>query len=278
MNAIDRAGTFRGLPQDWGVSETKNGFPQFVFRVKATEYYDEEAGQYVPWADYDQDITGYLVLYTKDKAGAWVELLNAKQIKKVFGWTGLDFESLANGKCGETMILFRVEDSEYNGIRSLKMTWIDTADANPVKTLPKYDTDKLKGLTAKMGGALSATATPVAPASAPKGKPATPPKGKKARPKSDPVAEKPGAPSTATLPPASPATAPSAPSGAPAPTPETKDSAWAGVSGDLKDVTDEKLAEVWIAEVAKIGKDEKDFTPADWATVKEAVLKQTSKF
>lgn len=269
---IDRPGTFRGKPLDWGVSESKNGFPQFVVKLSALEYYDEEAGEYIPWAEYEQEVTAYQILYSKDKAGQWVELLNAKQIKKAFGWDGKDFESLANGKFAETTVLFRVESSEYNGVTTLKVSWIDTPDASPTKTLPKYDTEKLKGLTAKMGGVLSAAAV-VVPAKAPVGKPATPPKGKKGRPTAGPVVppvvEKPAARSTGTPPPALPVTAPPAPSGNPS---ETKDSAWAAVN-ELKvpDTTDEKLAETWIAEGQKIGKPEGQYTSADWTALKDAV-------
>ena len=230
-------------------------------------------------------MTAYFVLYTQ-KDGKWEELLNAKQLKKVLGWTGLDFEGLANGKHGETIVLFRVEDHEYNGSHTLQVSWIDTADASPVKTLPKYDASKLKGLTAKLGGALSAAA-PVAPASAPAkpatGKPKIPPKGKQtprtpaASP--EPASEAPvSAPSTATPPPAgAPAPIPPAPSASPS-TPETKDSAWAAVNGPMRDVSDDRLAEAWIAEGAKIGKNEDQFTPADWEAVKNAVLALTSKF
>jgi hypothetical protein len=280
MQAIDRAGTFRGKPVEWGVSETKNGYPQFVLRLQAIEYYDEEAAAYIPWAEYEQEATGYLVLYTKDKNGQWQELLNAKQIKKVFGWSGLDFESLAEAKLAETILLFRIEDSEYNGSTSLKLTWIDSADSNPVKQLPKYDAAKLKGLTAKMGGALQATAAAPTPATAAKAPAKAPAKGKKPLPKAD-AAAKSAAPSTDTPPPASPATASPAPSAAPALIPtstlETKDSAWTAVN-EACGVSDEKLAEVWIAVATSLGKPEEKFTAADWKAVKDAVLVQTSKF
>jgi hypothetical protein len=273
-NMIDRPGTFRGRPLEWGVSETKNGYPQFVCRFSALEYYDEEKGEYTDWSAYDQEITGYFVLYTKDKNGQWQELLNAKQIKKVLGWTGLDFGELAAGKYNEISVLFRVEDSEYNGNRSLKLTWIDGADASPTKTLPKFDADKLKGLTAKMGGALSATAGNVPP-KAPVKAPAK--AGKKALPKATTTS----APAAASTTP--PVAAPPIPASAnatkpPAPTTEdTKDSAWAAVN-QMNGESDEKLAEIWIVEATKIGKPEDQFTPTDWATVKNAVLDQVSRF
>lgn len=307
--AVDRPGTFRGKLTEWGVSESKGGFPQFVAKLLALEYYDEEKGEYVPWVEYDQELPAYLILFTK-KNEAWVECLNVAQIKKALGWDGQSFESLANGQYGETIVLFRVEPNEYNGQTTLQVKWIDTADANPVKTLPKYDADKLKGLTAKLGSALqSAVPTPAkapVPASA---RPAVPPKGKpgpkprvagpmhgpckacqgsglNSKGETCPICRpKPAVPSTATPPPASPAPAPAVPSApstpisTPAPKPETKDSAWTAVN-ELKgaDVTDEKLAEVWIAEATKIGKPEDQFTADDWHTVKEAVHAVTSKF
>jgi hypothetical protein len=274
MNAIDRAGTFRGKVTDHGVSETKNGFPQWVATIQALEFYDVEQGTYVPWAEYDQDMTAYLVLYTIDQKSetGWKECLNSKQIKKVFGWNGLDFQGLAELKIGETLILFRVEDHEYNNQKTLQISWIDTADANPVKQLPKFDASKLQGLTAKLGGALQGAKVAAAPAKAPAnaatGKPTTPPKaGKKnAAPAAAPTG-------------GAPAGAPSTPPPAVTDKPETKDSAWASVSElKAKTITDEKLAEVWIAEATKIGKPEDQFTSADWVTVKDAVLKQTGVF
>lgn len=275
--AVDRPGTFRGKPLDWGVSETKNGFPQFVVRFQALEMYDEDLAQYVPWSEYDQEATAYLVLYTK-KDEKWEELLNSKQIKKVFGWDGRTFEGLAEGKYAETFVLFRIEEGVYNGSTTLKVTWIDTADTNPVKQLPKYDADKLKGLTAKMGGALSATAAPVAPVKA-KGKPASPPKaGKKSPPSTGPAMPPvpPVAPSTATSPPVGTVTAPPVLSGSPSEV-WTKESAWAAVNS-ISGVTEEKLAEVWVSEGAKIGKAEEEFTSDDWKTVKDAVIELTKKF
>ena len=289
---LDRPGTFRGLPLDWGVSETRNKYPQFVSKLKAMEFYDEtgelnggEPG-WVAW-DYDQEITAFLCLYTQ-KDGQWVELMSVDQLKKALAWDGLSFESLANGKYGETMILFRVESENYEGKDRLKVQWIDKADANPIRQLPKYDATKLKGLSEKFAGVLKgaapspAKAPASAPGAGPKAGPAAPPKGKPGpKPKGTPAA----APSTATKPPAgAPAPAPRAPSVPPSSTvapsaPMTKDQAWEACSTmKAQTVTDEKLAEVWIAEATKIGKAEDQFTPADWAALKDAVVAATGVF
>jgi hypothetical protein len=285
MNAIDRPGTFRGKVTDHGVSETRNGFPQWVATIQALEFYDangeltgnHEPG-YVAWGDFDQDITAYLVLFTTDNKSetGWKECLNAKQIKKVFGWNGLDFQGLADLKTSETLILFRVDDHEYNGQKSLQVSWIDTADANPVKQLPKFDATKLAGLTAKLGGALQGTTVAAVPAKAPaSAKVKAPPKSQKAKaPATNPPPVAGTTPTTVVAPAVPTVVTPTAPA-----TIETKDSAWASVSElKQKDITDEKLAEVWIAEATKIGKAEDAFTSADWLTVKNAVLAQVSVF
>jgi hypothetical protein len=289
MQQIDRAGTFRGFIVEHGVSETPKGYPQFVGVFKATEFYDEtgeltggEPG-YIDWAPYDQSITGYLVLYTKGADGQWAELRNAEQIKKALGWDGLTFESLAAGKYDEKTIMFRVEEHEYNGKTSFKVAGVNTADANPTKTLAKYDAGKLAGLTAKMGGILAAKAqapTPAkapvpasakpagAPTAPPRGKPGPKPKGKPALP-SSPDGQ-PGAPSTPPPVSTTPPPAPAVPS-----TPVTKESAWAKVNS-LSKVDEAKLAEIWLEEGAKIGKAEDKFSNDDWHTVQEAVLARVS--
>jgi len=290
MNLIDRPGTYRGRLTDYGVSETRNGYPQFVATLFALEYFNEESGEYMPWEPYEQEITAYLVLYTKDKNDTWKELMNAEQLKKALGWNGTDFESLANGDYKDTIVMFRVESHTYQDKTSLQVQWMDVADANPLRTLPKYDASKLKAMNTKFAGVLTSGAPTPAPAKA--SKPASPPKsggkkGKKSTPKSGQKASlesasepKPDAPSTATPPPVSPAPAAPAPSGSPSDVePVTKQSAWEAVSEmKAKDVTDAKLAEVWIAEGAKIGKNEDEFTSDDWAAVQKAVLDQVSVF
>ena len=306
MQQIDRAGTFRGFIVEHGVSETTKGYPQFVAEFKAIEFYDETGELtggdpgYIDWAPYDQGTTLYLVLYTKGADGQWVELKNAEQIKKALCWDGLSFESLANGDYHEKMIVVRMKEDEYQGKVRIKGDWIDAADANPTKTLAKYDAAKLAGLTAKMGGVLAAKVAAPTPAKAPvpttakpAGAPAAPPRGKPGpKPKAKPALPsspdgQPAAPSTpAPAPtPAVPATA--VPSGSPPPTPTTpppapaaatpvtKLSAWEKVNS-LSKVDEAKLAEIWVEEATKIGKAEDKFSSDDWHTVQEAVLARVS--
>jgi hypothetical protein len=318
MAPIDRPGTFRGTLEEYGVGETKkNGYPQFVVRLKATEYFDEEgvipgpnneAGKpetWVPWP-YDQEITAYLVLYTRNaKTGQWEELLNAKQLQAALGWKGDSFATLANGNYQGQVILFRVEQHEYEGKSSLQVSWVDSKDANPIRQLPKYDTGKLQGLDTKFAAVLKkAPAGP--PTSVPKT--AAKPKGKPGRPTAaanqppgtsgKPVVPAQNAPVsvTGTTPPVTvspltpapsspPATAPAAPKsdapfGDPRPPETTKEEAWKQVnvslSRDLQKFPDDKLAEVWVEEVVKVSNgDEDKITPTQWAEIRDAVGTRT---
>jgi hypothetical protein len=283
MNAIDRPGTFRGKITDAGVSDTTNGFPQFVADLNAVEFYDEQTGEWVNWTEYGQSLRAYLVLYSKDKkTGEWVELLNAKQLKKSLGWDGVSFVSLAEGNYADTLVMFRVEEEEYKGNKQLKVTWIDDADANPTRQLKKFDTAKLKALDSQFAGVLGTKAPTPSSAPASAKAPAAPPR-RGRPPKATPATPA----STGTVAPAAPA-APDAPSAAApaasAPPAQvkgcTKDEAWQEVVTNprrIAAVTDEKLAEIWLAQMELIGKAEDAFGPMDWAKVRDGTLAKSAE-
>jgi hypothetical protein len=291
MMLIDRPGSFRGKITEAGVGETKNGYPQFICRLQATEFYDEQTQAWVDWSSFDQDIVAYLVLYTKDKqSGQWKELLNAQQLKKALGWDGTSFATLANGDYSNTPVLFRVETDTYNGNESLKVSWIDAADANPTRQLTKFDSAKLAGLDSAFKGVLGTKAPVPASAKPPTGKPVTPPK-RGRPPKATPTAgatAPSAAPASVAAPsappvPASPAATPPAPSGSPKPTTPattlptecTKDEAWAAVCEHperVATVTDDKIAEMWLVEAEKFGKAEDAITPKEWALLRDRLI------
>jgi hypothetical protein len=300
MNPIDRPGAFRGIPQEWGVGETKNGYPQFVARIKATEYFDADgtvggkAGEWIDWSEYDQEIIGYFVLYTKDaKSGQWKELLNAQQIKKAFGWSGASFTALSNGNYSDKKVLIRVDPNEYNGNTTLQVSWIDVEDASPNREMAKYDASKLSALDQKFAGVMVPAPTPVAApksavpaAGALAGAPVAKPKGKPGRP------PKAGPPATAapTNTPSAGTTAPLTPppTAKPAPTPAaqpdetacTKEQAWDAImttrTRDTEKYPDEKMAEIWVEEVCKINDDEDKITPVQWWQIRCAVMDRTN--
>lgn len=171
MTAIAREGTFRGVPTEWAVTETTNGFPQLVIRISALEYFDEDgrtgaalgiadsAGKWISWAQYQRDLVGYFVLVTEKGS-----TLNAQQAQAALGWDGLDFATLQNGEYGNTMVLFRTENRMYQGQTRLQMTWLDSYDASPIRQLTKLDDNKFAAMQAKWQGQLSQAAVPPTPA------------------------------------------------------------------------------------------------------------------
>lgn len=195
MAKLDTAGTYRGEIVEAGLGVTKNGFPQFVGRFKATEKFVEELSelqhfheqgvveardeegktfdpQWVDWSAFDEYITGFLVLFNNDEEFSEdTKLMNYDQLQTALGWGGTEFESLNDDTHVGKTVLFRVEEDEYNGQTQLKVNWIDDPEASPTRELRKLDDDKLKGLQSKlkMGGKKQAAKS--AKAAKPAGKP-----------------------------------------------------------------------------------------------------------
>ena len=160
---IDRIGTFKATVVDHGVSITTNGYPQFVAKFSATEIWDEEESKWVDWSDYDQQITGYLVLF-----GAKGETLNCQSLKKVLNWDGNSFKTLAEGDYSSTVVQIRVAEHTYKDKTSLQVDWIDAQDAVPGASVKKLDTSELAALDAEYSKLLKAGGKKAAPATASK--------------------------------------------------------------------------------------------------------------
>lgn len=299
MSQIDRPGTFRGIPQEWGVSESKNGFPQFVVRLLATEYHDEageiegnEPGTWAPW-DYGQEITAFLVLFN-DKG----PIFHVDALIAALGWDGKSFANLNNNDWSENVIQFRVESQEYEGVTRLKVVAVNAQDADPGRTIKKLDAKDLKDLDAKFKGLLGGTkvapksARPTAPASP--SAPARPAAPRSADPTPAPPVEPPiaGADSALDAEPASasdpatepPATPPKPKRGRPKGSKKakstanacTKEQAWETIHKlKTESVTDEAIADAWLAAAEAVAPDEEDdskFTSEQWAQIRDKTL------
>ena len=150
MGQINRTGTFRGYAIDSGMGETKNGYPQWIAQLQAVEHYAEEKEDWIDWSEYEEkEITGYFVLFGGDGSPT----LTAKQVQKALGWSGESFQEL-NADFSEVPVQFRVEESTYQGETRLKVTWIDSADAEPGRSIQKLDNDAVKKLDAKYAAKL----------------------------------------------------------------------------------------------------------------------------
>lgn len=175
MSLINRTGTFRGDVVDAGVSVTTNKYPQYVAKLQAAEYWDEEEQKWVSWKGVEEnEITAYLILF-----GGTGETLTCQQVKKVTGWDGVAFTGLNNIDFTNFSIQFRVEDNEYKGKTTKQVTWVDAYNATPGGAgIRKLDAAELAQLDAKYKTTLAATAKKAAPVKAAKKttKKASPPK------------------------------------------------------------------------------------------------------
>lgn len=275
MSQIDREGTFRGHALELAVNTTKNGFPQLVIKFAADELHDEETREWEPWAEYEQEIIGYFVLF-----GAKGKCLNFEQVQKAFGWDGVSFAGLDQLEGLDNIVLqLRVEWDEYDGVKNLKAVWIDAADAVPGGAgLRKIDTTVLKAMDVQYAGQMGTKK--ITPKKAPKGKPTAPPKKGKPKPKVEEPTPEPDLVDDSPI-----ATSPPAPrarrskkkeTGSGLPDSCTREEAWGKVC-ELKmaSVTDDQLSEAWVATVDTIAgedTDPNDVTPEQWAEIRNNVL------
>ncbi|KKN77451.1 hypothetical protein LCGC14_0360100 [marine sediment metagenome] len=281
MSLIDRASTFRGRIADHGVSKSSGGFPQLILQLVATEIYDVDEQAWVDWSEYDvNEIQAYLVLF-----GGKGETLNSQQVKKVTGWDGLSFAGLAALDLSKTKIQFRVEENTYEGKTNLQVSWIDEYDAEPGRTVCKLDAAEMKSLDAEYASLLKSSGKKAAPAKA-KGKitktnvKSTQPKGPVTKKNNDPLGPPTG---TTTAAPTETKTTPPAPAANPnLPTGHcTKDEAWETVYDmKAKDVSDEKIANIWTDAIKKIapGVEQENITDEQWFAVRQVVLDKAAAF
>lgn len=292
---VDQIGTYLAEVADSSISTTKKGFPQWVARLKITHKYIDNPAEmahwkleepaYVDYSSFDEEIVGFFVLFNNadvfDESSA---LLNYKQLQLATGWDGSEFDSLGNGSLNSKSVMIRTEENTYQDKTSIQVTWIDAADATPGRTLKSLDAADLKVLSSK----LKIAKKPVAAATATKAPTAAPTPAKPAASKA--VAAAPAVtPKAAPAPKATPAAptpkakaAPKAPAAKPvvaeeAPTETTKDDAWAAVMAGKGANSDDVVVDAWQSAMGEVLGDERavadDATPAEWATIRDTVLK-----
>jgi len=286
MSKIDREGVFRGKILVHGVSETKNGYPQWSANLLGLEIWDADEKEWVDWSDMEEnEIVCYQVLYGGDGKAT----LSCTQLQAITGWEGLSFGALAGADLTNTGIQFRVEETEYEGKTRLEVTWIDEYDAEPSGGIRKLDANGLRELDAKYKSILKAGKTSATKAT--KSKPKVTAKGIKSTQGKGPVTKK--TKSSATEPPAAEPLAAEPPAAEPPaaeppttdifnfPMKVTKDEAWTTVVQHRRsDVSDEDLAKSWIGSVKNVadsvGTKEADFGEDEWGAVMHSVLDHVS--
>lgn len=308
---IETAGVYIGTIIESGLSLTKKGYPQAILRLASAKKYVEseeeiehfqkqgllQDGQpaYVDWSAFGEEGVYYGTMFNSaTEFSDSTKLLNYEQLQLATGWDGTEFDSFTNGSFVGKQILFRVQEKkayindqgkQIGGDGTLEIGWIDNKDAPPQRQLKSVEADQVKSLNAMLKGMGKPAAKPAASAVT---KPAP----------AAPVASPSVATVTASTPPAASAPAPAAvvtpkpptkrkakeSTPAPAesaaapsvPAEATQGDAWAYVCAHKGEQDDQAVEEAWIDACATIGsdKEESQFTGADWAQVRDLVLKK----
>ena len=263
MSLINAEGFYHGVIVDGGLSQSTNGFPQEVLALKATEVYDPDTDSYLPWDAENAEITAYLILIdSKDR-----ETKSSQQLKKVIGWDGASFVTLAEMVLADMPIAFRVEENTYKENTTLQVSWVDTTDAPPFRTVQKCTKEEAVALQQRYASTMASNKAPVkpvsakAPAKTPAKAPVTPKTKGMIKPKA-PAKPKP--------------TAPKAPKTTVGKC-SADDAYQACYSLKRDDVTDDQLNEKWLEAVAVVNADESKITEEQWFQIKEGLLKEVSK-
>lgn len=277
---------------------------KFIDTPGDMKHFGIEAPAYVDWSTFLEDTVAYLVLF-KDTENFSKEtaLLNYEQVQIATGWDGQSFESLADGSLIGKKILFRVEENTFEDNTRLQVSWIDAYESSPQRQLKSLDAAAIKALP-KIN--IGKAAKPVAPAKPVAAKPA-PAGATKPSPTSAAGATKPTTPAPAATAPvaAAPASTPAPAAAAPAAPPKTPKApkapkaappppaaeksvaaagapvectqleGWEYVCAHKGDNDDATVQDAWIAACKEVGgeRDEETFTPAEWAKIRDIVLK-----
>lgn len=283
---VDRIGTFRCSPIETGVGVSRNKFPVFTAQVKLLEIWDEDEEAWHPWAEYEQEAVIFATLFGIGKKSQKMEpTLNHVQISKIFNWDGTDFGYLNDTDFSDVKFQARIEDNDpdYADKNPYVVNWIDEYDAIPGTKIKKLDAAGVKELNQQFAILLKQTGKKVVPAKAPAiGNPtakvpevpvATPSaKAKKGKKQTEAAKTSPKVPPKV----------PTGPSLLGIPEGKcTKQEAWETIC-ELKDdaCSDEQLKIAWLAAIAKKAPDteEKNITPEQWFTIRDAVLDDIGKF
>ncbi len=274
MSLIKQAGTYLGFATSHGVNKNNNGYAQLDLQCEATHYYDEEVGEYIEIADDVNELRAYLVLYGK----AGTPLRNCKQAKKVFGWDGFSFQTLAEMEINNIRFLFRVKENEWEGNINYKVDWIDVETASPTNQISSLDTKDLQDLDAKFGLAKVGKKTDK---KKPAGKPTVPSTPKKTTKKTTkkkdlelagPPAPVESAPMTATE-----AIAAEEKTGS-----TTRDAAWQYITDEIPEaalsINDRAIAWTKAIKTVHGGPDDDTLTEEEWFKVQQLIVKETIPF
>ena len=153
-NPVDRAGTFRGNINEYGLKEFESGSVAVAIRVYLTEYWNDIDKIWVEWHEFDHEAHGDIVIVKKDKT------LNQNAVNSLIrntGWDG-DIESIQSNKWAPTPIQVVIKEDTYNGETRLKIAFVNEFARTPGGLGANMSPEKAKQLQMQFGASLRAIA------------------------------------------------------------------------------------------------------------------------
>jgi hypothetical protein len=178
-NKILDAGLFNFEVVGHSFAFSKNGYPQAILELRATERYLDKAEDlaqfgmdepgYADWTQYDQELTDYLVLFNDTErfiaeGPDSTANFNYPGVGAALGWDGSSFRTLGDGTSFIGRVVgARVAEEEYQGKTNMKIKWIGLPNLGPASgKLRKATPEEIAVADSKLVTSKPRRATPAA--------------------------------------------------------------------------------------------------------------------
>jgi hypothetical protein len=266
FSKIEVEGAYRGTVLDATVGKTTNGYPQAILRFRAEEGANE-MGEFEALGAQTQ-ITAYFVLFNNlEVFNEQTANLNYVQLQKIGKWEDGKFSFREIPKLNGKKCFFRTALNTYKtkaGVdkTAMQVAWVDEYDSDGTTTLKPASDAELSALDALV----KFTPTSAPTTAAKRGRPAKPPVEEK---KPDPTTAVPATVVTTTVP---VTMAPPTPVDLlvdQLPAECSKQEAWEYLYGLTPNPDDDAISAAWLKAIKEIGGDQKAYTSAQWASVRD---------
>lgn len=147
---VDRAGSFKGVIEEYGLKEMESGSVAVSLKARLTEFWDGQ--EWHDWCQYEQEAEGDVWVIKKDGKP------NDKAIEslvKFAGWDG-DFLSLIQQSWTPTPCQLTITSETYKNVVRLKIAFVNDLNRTPGGQMSNVDEAKAKDLQARFGASMRA--------------------------------------------------------------------------------------------------------------------------